>query len=86
MEEAMTTASCSKFWIIGGEYADVSFACLIDGTQSLAGPFVSYDRALCEWRRLAEATRSNAHHRYVIAHEPPPRGQAAAARPVAMAY
>jgi len=81
----MTTA-CNKFWIIGGEYDDVSFERLIDGTQSLAGPYATYERALGEWRRLAESTRSNAHHRYVIAHEPPPRSHVAAARPAAMAY
>jgi hypothetical protein len=81
----MTTIPC-KFWIIGGEYDDVSFERLIDGTQSLAGPYPSYERALGEWRRLAESTRCNAHHRYVIAHEPPPRSHAAAASLAAMAY
>jgi hypothetical protein len=64
---------CAKFWIIGGEYDDVSFERVVDGTQSLAGPFSSYGSALGEWRRLTEVTRCNAHHRYVIAHEPPPR-------------
>lgn len=78
------TTPC-KFWIIGGEYDDVSFQRLIDGTESLIGPFPSYDRALGEWRRLAESTRSNAHHRYVIAHEPPPRSFVVEAAPPAMA-
>jgi hypothetical protein len=70
------TSIASKFWIIGAEYVDVSFERPVDGTQSLTGPFSTYERALGEWRRLAETTRCNAHHRYVIAHEPPPRRHA----------
>jgi hypothetical protein len=62
-----------KFWIIGGEYDDVTFERVVAGTECLVGPFGNYGSALAEWRRLAEATRCNAHHRYVIAQEPPPR-------------
>jgi hypothetical protein len=80
------TTPCRKFWIIGGEYHDVSFQRLIDGTQSLAGPFTTYEHALGEWRRLAETTRCNAHHRYVIAHEPSSRGFAGDPAPAIASY
>ncbi|WP_225770886.1 DUF4170 domain-containing protein [Inquilinus sp. Marseille-Q2685] len=64
----MTTRP-NRFWIIGGEYADTRFDRLIDGTESLQGPFDNYDEALHAWRQLASATTSNAHQRYTIAHE-----------------
>ena len=74
-----------KYWIIGGEYNDTSFERLVDGTESLSGPFGSYDRALAEWRKLAEQTRCNAHHRYIIAHEPAPIRYPAGGQSAAMA-
>ncbi|HEX2527722.1 MAG TPA: hypothetical protein VHL31_15675 [Geminicoccus sp.] len=77
---------CGKFWIIGGEYADISFGAVIAGTESVAGPFSTYGLALEQWRRLAEANRGNAHHRYVIAQEPPPRRQQAVEAQPALAW
>ncbi|MEQ9815695.1 MAG: DUF4170 domain-containing protein [Azospirillaceae bacterium] len=58
-----------RFWIVGGDYSDTSFRDLKPGSQTLAGPFADYDRALSQWRQLAEASRHNATARYTIAVE-----------------
>jgi hypothetical protein len=64
----------SKFWIVGGEYRDTSFAELIDGTSTLAGPFRCYEDALAQWKRIVHSTTSNATARFTIAQETARRG------------
>jgi hypothetical protein len=59
----------SKFWIVGGEYRDTSFAELIDGTSTLAGPFRRYEDALAQWKRIVHSTAGNATSRFTIAEE-----------------
>ena len=38
----------TKYWIVGGEYADTSFDRLLDGTAEIKGPFASRETALDE--------------------------------------
>ena len=59
----------TKYWIIGGEYADTGFDRLVTGTEQLKGPFGSREAAMSAWRELADATRSNCHARFTIAEE-----------------
>ena len=42
----------TRYWVIGGEYRDPSFAALIPGTETMAGPFADERRAKTEWQRL----------------------------------
>jgi len=58
-----------RYWIVGGEYEDTQFTQLKPETGSLAGPYISYDDALAQWRHLAAASRFDAHARYTIATE-----------------
>jgi hypothetical protein len=72
----------TRYWVIGGEYNDLTFDRLVDGTEHLAGPFPLYDHALQEWRRLSDTTRSSAHHRYDIVGTLQRRSVSVSARPV----
>jgi len=55
-----------EYWVVGGNYSDVSFADLREGTAELFGPFASYDDAFRRWRDCTSSTRSNALARYSI--------------------
>ena len=61
----------NEYWVIGGEYADSSFAALLPGREAERyGPFRSYDEARKEWQARTMATIDNALIRYrVIAGE-----------------
>jgi len=58
-----------NFWIVGGEYHDTAFTRLRPGTQTIHGPYHSYDDALAHWKRITHDTKGNAHIRYAIAEE-----------------
>ena len=36
-------ASAQRFWVLGGEYTDLEFDAMVDGTQSVHGPFRNAD-------------------------------------------
>ena len=57
------------FWVVGGEYADMSFSRLVEGTQCLIGPFQGSDEAYRAWRALAFATSAQATVRLSIVEE-----------------
>ena len=61
--------SSTNFWIVGGEYDDIAFTRLRTGTQTLQGPYPSYDDALAQWKRITHDTKGNAHIRFAIAQE-----------------
>lgn len=61
--------SAATYWVIGSEYTNTEFHEVIDGTQAVFGPFVSYDDARHEWREHADATRANCHVRFTIVEE-----------------
>ena len=55
-----------EYWVVGGNFRDVSFAALSEGTAELFGPFASYADAYKRWRDCATSTRSRALTRYTI--------------------
>ncbi|NNG03705.1 MAG: DUF4170 domain-containing protein [Inquilinus sp.] len=58
-----------NYWIVGGEFQDSAHKALTPGTQTVQGPYDSYDDALAQWRRITHDTKGNAHIRYAIAQE-----------------
>lgn len=61
----------TSFWVVGGEYADTSFARLAPGkTEERLGPFASYDAAYAVWLVRARATIDDATVRYRIIRDP----------------
>ena len=60
---------CERFWIIGGEFRDTSFAELVAGTERLLGPYMSREQALTAWRGLADETRSLCTARFTVVAE-----------------
>ena len=69
MTNAMSPTA-RRYWVIGGKYKSLTFDRLVDGTESLFGPFEQREEAETCWRELAERTRSQATMRYTIASEP----------------
>ncbi len=61
----------TRYWVIGGEYADPDFRALVPGTETMAGPFADESRARTEWTRLTccPERRHVATVRYSIAAE-----------------
>lgn len=59
----------TRYWIIGGEYTDTSFSTLVAGTEQVAGPFTTRERALAVWRRFAAETSSLCNARFTVAQE-----------------
>ncbi len=60
--------SKKRFWVIGGEHADMQFTRFKDRPQCF-GPFPSRSDAHDEWRRLTAATTHQATTRFRIAAE-----------------
>jgi hypothetical protein len=57
----------SEYWVVGGEYADSSFAALLPGCRpERYGPYRSYEDARREWQARTMATIDNALVRYRI--------------------
>ena len=60
----------TRFWVVGGEYADPDFRSLVPGTEKMAGPFEDERKARNEWIRLTYCPHtSSATTRYSIAAE-----------------
>jgi hypothetical protein len=60
----------SRYWVVGGEYADTTFERLAGGKpEERIGPFESYDAAKAVWQARAWATVDNAQVRYRIEEE-----------------
>ena len=53
-------------WVIGGEYRDLEFRDVDDGTSRVFGPFTSYTDARATWHERSQASRSTAAVRYTI--------------------
>ncbi len=60
----------TRYWVVGGEYADAAFRALIPGTEKMVGPFDDERKARNEWMRLTYGPRAgSATTRYSIAAE-----------------
>lgn len=62
----------TRYWVVGGEYADCQFGEIQPGTEKMVGPFNDELRARTEWQRLTFRDNSGATTRYAIAVEPDP--------------
>ena len=58
-----------RFWVVGGEYATLSFEALKDGTGQMLGPFADREAARDVWRRLSREHSARATARFSIASE-----------------
>ena len=58
-----------RFWVVGGKYETLAFDHIVQGTESVFGPFGSIEDAQGAWRRVTEMTCSQASVRYTIAVE-----------------
>ena len=57
----------ARYWVVGGEYADVSFERLASGArEERHGPFQSYAEAYALWQVRARATIDDALVRFRI--------------------
>lgn len=62
----------AAFWVVGGEYADATFAKIrADGKLETYGPFATYEAAHKEWHGRTMQTIDNALMRYRIVNERP---------------
>ncbi len=59
----------TRYWIVGGEYADADFRSLVPGTEKMVGPFDTERKARNEWMRLTYCPATSATKRYAIATE-----------------
>ncbi len=64
------SAAARRYWVVGGKYETLTFDRLVDGTESVFGPFGLREEAETCWRELTERTRSQAAVRFTIALEP----------------
>ena len=70
------TAATPRYWVVGGEYETMEFDRIVEGTESVFGPFGSVEDAKRIWRSVTEETRCQATVRYTIATEPTRMSQA----------
>ena len=60
----------ARYWVIGGEYADLSFERLAPGArEERHGPFATYAEAYAVWQARARATIDDALVRFRIVEE-----------------
>jgi hypothetical protein len=65
----------AEFWVVGGEYADATFAKIRAGGQlETYGPFPTYEAAHKEWHGRTMQTIDNALVRYRIVNKKPREG------------
>jgi hypothetical protein len=64
------TTSPQRYWVVGGRYESLSFDRLVDGTETVCGPFLCRQDAETTWRGLSEQSRFQATTRFTIACEP----------------
>ena len=50
----------TQFFVIGGEYRDMRFTDLVNGTSRIEGPYRTYEEAEQVWKSHAMESRSNA--------------------------
>ena len=62
--------AAQRYWVVGGKYDTMEFERLVEGTESVLGPFRSVQDAETAWRSVTEGTRCQATVRYTIASEP----------------
>jgi hypothetical protein len=58
--------AATEYWVVGGRYADTTFARAAGGTEERLGPFKSEREALDVWRRKAWETVDDALARYRV--------------------
>lgn len=58
-----------RYWVIGGNYRDLEFKTLRDGTETILGPFESEEDARYEWKRVSFEHKSTATARFAIVAE-----------------
>lgn len=59
----------NRYWVVGGDYEGDNFDALVPGSERMAGPFASIDRARKEWTRLTFCDANPCQRRYAIASE-----------------
>ena len=59
----------TRYWVVGGEYADAAFRALIPGTEKMVGPFEDERKARNEWIRRTNCPQGGATTRFAIATE-----------------
>jgi hypothetical protein len=60
----------ARYWVVGGEYADVTFDRLAPGAyEERHGPFPTYAEAYAVWQARARATIDDALIRFRIVEE-----------------
>ncbi|MDH7795362.1 MULTISPECIES: hypothetical protein [unclassified Beijerinckia] len=55
-----------QFWVVGGEFSDLDFRQIIEGTGKTFGPFENYEAAQKVWRDCSLANRFEACARFSI--------------------
>ena len=55
-----------RYWVIGGNYRDLEFSALRDGSETILGPFEREEDARSEWKRVSFEHKSNATARFLI--------------------
>ena len=58
-----------QYWVIGGEYRDMSFREIVPGKAERLGPFATYKEAHKAWAARAWATVDDALMRFRIVRE-----------------
>ena len=55
-----------RYYVIGGNYRDLDFSALRDGSGTILGPFACEEDAKSEWKRVSFEHKSNATARFTI--------------------
>jgi len=55
-----------RYFVIGGNYRDLEFDALRNGTETILGPFDCAEKAKSEWERVSYANKSIATARFLI--------------------
>ena len=55
-----------RYYVIGGNYRDLEFKALRDGSATILGPFGSEADARSEWKRVSFENKSTATARFTI--------------------
>ena len=70
LESYEKTDAMTRYWVVGGEYADMKFAEIAPGAAlERHGPFDTYQDARRKWQTLAWATVDSCRTRYCITEE-----------------
>ena len=55
-----------RYYVIGGNYRDLDFSALRDGSGTILGPFEREEDAKSEWKRVSFEHKSTATARFLI--------------------